>query len=112
MANQARKDAIREFKEKPVPRGAYAVRCKTTGQVWVGASRNLAATKNGCWFSLRQGGHMDKTLQAEWNAQGEEAFEYEILEKLDDDLSPMAVTDLLKEKRQQWIDRLEARGLN
>ena len=112
MANQSRKDAIREYKEKPVPRGAYAIRCKPTGQVWVGASRNLGATRNGSWFALRQGGHMDKTLQAEWNAHGEEAFEYEILEQLDDDLSPMAVTDLLKEKREHWIARLQARGLN
>ncbi len=103
-----RKEAIRKFKELKTPRGAYAVRCTATGGVWVGASRNLDAAKNGAWFALRIGSHMSKTLQAEWNAHGEPAFEYEILEKLDDDVSPMAIDDLLKEKRAHWVEQLGA----
>ena len=106
-----KKEAIRKFKERKPLSGAYAVRCATSGRVWVGAARNLDAAHNGCWFSLRIGSHIDKSLQAEWNAHGEPAFQYEILETLDGDLHALAVADLLKEKRSHWIAQLAARPL-
>ena len=110
-SNAARKEAIRKFKERKPLCGAFAVRCTATGRIWVGSSRNLDATKNGSWFSLRNGSHLDKSLQSEWNAHGEDTFQYEILEKLEDGVSPLAVADLLKEKRSYWIVRLRARPL-
>jgi hypothetical protein len=106
-----RKESIREFKERKSLLGAYAVRCVVTGRVWVGASRNLNATKNGCWFCLRGGLHQEKSLQDEWNAQGESTFQYEILESLDKDVNPLNVEDLLKEKKSEWVSRLDAQPL-
>ena len=111
LAKESRKESIRKFKEKKSLLGAYAVRCTTTGSVWVGASRNLDATKNGCWFCLRNGSHMEKSLQAEWNAQGETAFQYEILGTLDEDIHPLEIDDQLKEQKQSWMTRLNARPL-
>jgi hypothetical protein len=67
----ARKDAARKFKARKPPCGVYAVRSTTTGQVWVGSFANLEAMRNRLWFSLRQGLHRDRKLQAEWNAHGE-----------------------------------------
>jgi hypothetical protein len=55
-----------------------------TGQVWVDSSPNLDAARNGAWFFLRHRYHHNKALQAEWNTHGEEAFQYEILEQLDE----------------------------
>jgi hypothetical protein len=107
----ARKEAIRQFKQRPVHRGAFAVRCTSTGHVWVGTSLNVDSAKNGVWFALRLGKHMEKSLQEEWTAHGESAFEYEILEKLDQETHPLAVADLLKAKRSHWIERLGARRL-
>jgi hypothetical protein len=110
-SNIEKKEAIRKFKERKPSLGAYAVRCTTSGQVWVGTSRNLDATRNGCWFSLRNRGHIEKSLQQEWNAYGEEAFQYEILETLEEDLHPMAVADLLKQAGKRWVAQLNARPL-
>ena len=107
----ARKGAIQKFKERKPARGVFAVRCTATGRVWVDASRNLDATKNGSWFCLRNGSHRDKSLQEEWNAHGEAAFQYEILEKLDEDVNALAVADLLKAARIRWIAQLGARGM-
>jgi hypothetical protein len=87
------------------------VRCATSGLAWVGASRNLDATRNGCWFTLRNGGHIEKSLQQEWNAHGEAAFHYEILETLEGDLHPLAIPDLLKQTRARWVEQLNARPL-
>ena len=109
--NASRKQAIREFKEKKPLRGIYAVRCAATGQVWVGSSPNLGATQNGSWFALRLGSHFNRSLQKEWTLHGEPAFQYEILEKLDDDVTAMAVNDLLKEKKSEWVARAGAHQL-
>ena len=103
-----RKAAIRKFKEREPLRGAFAVRCLATSRVWVGSSQNLDAAKNGLWFTLRLGSHPVKSLQSEWNAHGEAAFQYEILEKLESDLHPMTVGDLLKEKKSYWVAQLAA----
>jgi hypothetical protein len=106
-----RKEAIKEFKERKPALGVFAVRCTKTGAVWVGAARNLDAKKNAIWFSLRHGSHREKSLQEEWNSCGEEAFQYEILEKLAEDVHPMAVADLLKQARSRWIAQLGAAPL-
>lgn len=53
-------------------------------------------------------GHRDQSLQVEWNARGEQDFEYEILELLDPDVAPVAVSDLLKEKKRYWMAQLTA----
>jgi hypothetical protein len=106
-----RKDAIKEYKARKPQRGAFAVRCKPTGLVWVGASPSLATMQNSVWFGLRHGAYHNKALQSAWNTYGEAAFEYEILEKLSDDVSPLAIKDLLKEQKIQWAGRLGAATL-
>jgi hypothetical protein len=42
---------------------------------------------------------------------GEPAFDYEILEKLEDDVHPLAAADLLKEKGKQWVTKMSANPL-
>jgi len=106
-----RKEAINKYKARKPNRGVFAVRCAATGQVWVGATPNLDAAKNSVWFSLRLGKHSDRDLQEKWNAHGEAAFEYEVLERLDEDESPIAVNDLLKEKKGLWAARFQAHAL-
>ncbi len=106
-----RREAKRQYKERKPRRGAFAVRCRETGQVWVGASMDLDAARNGLWFTLRHGTHLDRLLQCAWNEHGEPAFEYEVLEELEDDVFPLAVRNLLKEKRARWVARSGARTL-
>jgi hypothetical protein len=93
-----RKAAIRKFKERKPRVGVFAVRRTAAAQTWVGSAGNLDATRNRFWFCLRSGVHPDKSLQCEWNACGEQAFQYKILEELEDDLSPLAITDLLRKR--------------
>jgi hypothetical protein len=106
-----RKQAAKQFKEQKVSRGIFAVRCTSTGKVWVGASSNLPATRNGLWFMLRSGTHSEKQLQAEWTAHGEQAFEFEILYTLEDETHALAVHDRLKEEKAIWAARFSAQTL-
>lgn len=110
-SKESRKESIRQFKEKKSILGAYAVRCIASGRVWAGVSRNLDATKNRCWFCLRNGSHQEKSLQEEWNTHGEAAFQYEILDSIDREVHPLEVDDLLKEMKIEWVARLAATPL-
>jgi hypothetical protein len=107
----SRKEAIREFKERKVARGVFAVRCSASGHVWVDSSPNLNAAENSLWFCLRIGSHINKALQAEWETHGKDAFRYEVLETLSDDVSPLALKDLLKEKRRHCLAESGGRPL-
>jgi hypothetical protein len=111
MESTARKAAIRAYKERKPQRGVYALRCAATARVWVGSTPNLDAARNRLGFTLGNGSHPDRTLQADWNTHGEPAFHFETLEKLKDGVLPLAISDLLKEKKLHWLSRLSARPL-
>ena len=76
IGKEQKKEAIRQYKERKPALGVFAVRCSVTGQQWVGTSRNLDATRNSLWFSLRLGNHREAALQQEYEAHGESAFAY------------------------------------
>lgn len=71
---EARKEAIRKFKEQKPHRGVFAMQCTATARIWVGSSPNMDGSKNGLWFCLRNGSHHDKSLQEEWNSKGSKHF--------------------------------------
>lgn len=94
--------ARNEYKSRKTPKGIYAIRCKATGEVWIGASSHLDTQVNSIWFELRAGLHRNKLMQAAWTAHGEEVFAYEILEAVDDDTPALLLRDLLEERRKHW----------
>lgn len=105
MENNRKKDLIREYKEqKPTP-GIFAVR--SGASVWVGPSKNLAKQQNSIWFQLKNNGHMNKAMQAAWNADGEAAFTFEVLEEVEDE-NPQLIALLLKERDAAWREELGA----
>jgi len=107
-----RRALVREYKEREVQAGIYAIRCAQTGEVWVGGVSNVSSRQNGVWFTLRMGGHSCAGLQAAWTTHGEAAFSFEVLEVLDDKtLERLGKASLLAERRQHWIATLNAEGL-
>jgi len=110
-AKADRRKAIQDYKSRKAPRGIFCARVGTTGPAWVGSSPNLDAARNGLWFELQLGNHRNHRLQEEWNRAGEDAFRFEILEQLDDDVCTLSLNDLLKERRLHWEARLNARPL-
>jgi len=107
-----RRALVRDYKDRAVQAGIYAVRCATTGEVWIGGTPDLSTRQNGVWFALRTGGHTSPTLQQAWNAHGEGAFGFEVLEVLDDEgLERLGRASLLVERREHWRATLHAEGL-
>jgi len=111
MNRQDRKAAISAYKDIKTASGVYAVTCSVTGETWVGSSRHLDTQQNGLWFQLRLGGARNPQLQAAWTQHGANAFSFEALERLPDDLSDMARKDELKRCEAAWREQLNARAM-
>lgn len=110
MDKQSRRELIRDYKERKAVAGVYAVRCAASGEVWTAGSRNIDAQQNGLWFGLRNGGHINRAMQAAWTTHGEVTFSFEVLERIDDEaLTPQGVLDRLKVRQQYWLETLGAK---
>jgi hypothetical protein len=105
MSNARKKELLREYKETPQRAGVFAVACGENR--WIGVSRNLDKQQNSLWFQLRMGNYPNAELQKAWNANGESAFAYEVLEEVKDD-NPLIIGELLKEREAAWREKLAA----
>ena len=65
-----KKAAIAAYKERKTVAGIYLVRSKASAETWVGQAPNLEKIQNRIWFTLRQGSHQCRSLQAAWAAHG------------------------------------------
>jgi hypothetical protein len=109
MDKLSRRETVRAYKERKVPQGIFALRCATTGESWVGTSRNLDQQQNGIWFTLRHGGHPNRDLQAAWREHGSSAFIFEVVETLEtEDLGAFGLESLLKGRERHWLGALSA----
>jgi hypothetical protein len=97
-----KKAAVAAYKERKVAAGIFAVRCAASGQVWVGQAPNLDTIQNRTFFTLRQGNHPSRDLQAAWAAHGADSFTFEAVERLPDEEIPYARAALLKERAAHW----------
>ena len=106
-----RKAAIAAYKERKTIAGIYVVRCAASGEVWVGQAPNLETIQNRIWFTLRQGGHPCRSLQAAWNAHGEAGLTFAECERLEDEESAYVRNALLTERVAHWRAELKAEAI-
>jgi hypothetical protein len=108
MNSVDRKAAVAEYKRRIVVGGVYLVTCGPTGERWIGSANDLSTVKNRIWFTLGLGRSPWPTLQAAWLAHGAEAFSFEIIDRLDEDMAPYAREVALKERLAKWRGELGA----
>ena len=106
-----RKAAIAAYKERKTIAGIFVVRCAASGETWVGQAPNLETIRNRIWFSLRQGNHMCRSLQAAWNAHGEAGLTFGECERLEDEDTAYVRNALLKERMLHWQAELKAEAI-
>ena len=107
-----RKALIRQYKEMRKTAGVYRVRNLTNEKSLVGASADVPSMLNRERAQLRTGTHMNRPLQADWNALGAEAFAFEILDTLTPppdkpDWDPKDDLSLLE---AMWLEKLSPWG--
>jgi hypothetical protein len=108
---QDRKAAIVAYKERKATPGIYLIRCTASGEAWVGSAPDLATIQNRHWFSLRQGGHTQPSLQQAWARHGEAAFGFEIVEAFAEPDSAPVSHSALRDHVRAWALRLQARAI-
>jgi hypothetical protein len=106
-----RKELKTQYKQAKKEAGIYAIKNTQNGRQLVVSTPDLK-TINGKRFSLDQGSHMNKTLQAEWIQFGAAAFEFEVLEilKEPEDGEFFDRMDELKTLEKKWLAKLQPFG--
>jgi hypothetical protein len=111
MRHVDRKAALAAYKERKVVAGIYLLRCLATGQRWAGQAPDLSTIRNRVWFMLRHGSHRGRSLQAAWNANGEDAFTFEELERLDEKALEAGRERVMKARLAHWCAELGAEAV-
>ena len=106
-----KKEAIREYKLSHRPMGVFEIRNKVNGKVFVASSNNIPGRINRHKFALNHGSHASKSLQADWDESGEDAFEFETVEPVelrdDPNYDYKADLDFLEDL---WLEKLKPYG--
>jgi hypothetical protein len=108
---KTRKELQREYKERAKPAGVYQVKNTANGRLFLGSSLNLEGLLNRNRFMLRNNGHTNKALQADWNQYGPDQFIFEILEvvQVRDDPN-FNLNDELTLLEMIWLEKLQPFG--
>ncbi len=97
----------RLHKETKTEAGVYQIANTVNQKVFVGSTMNLK-TLNGKRFQLKMGSHLNKQLQEEWNAYGEDAFRIEVVEILKTkETGYFDAQHELEKLEQKWIEKLQ-----
>lgn len=80
--------------------GIYKITCSINGKVYVGSAVNIRQRWSGHISDLRNNKNRCKKLQNAWNAHGEAAFQFSVLELVEQ-------KERLIEREQFWIDELK-----
>ena len=83
--------------------GIYVIRNTISGKVYVGSSINPKKRWREHRCNLRQGKHHAPLLQRAWDARGESAFTFEVIETVHTKAEMVC-------REQYWIDTLESFG--
>lgn len=87
--------------------GVYAIYNIANGKLYIGGAKTLYRRKKRHLLSLRKGVHHNPNLQKEWIEFGEAAFNFGVIEYVED-------YSKLREREQYWMDHYQVtdRGYN
>jgi hypothetical protein len=111
MKGEERKAALAAYKQRKVAAGIYAIRCVLSGQRWVGRARDFSNVQNRLWFTLRQGIHPSRSLQAAWAQHGSGGLIFAELERLGEAALLHNREGALRERLAHWSTELEAEAI-
>jgi hypothetical protein len=106
-----KKAAVLDYKLSHPPMGVYQIRNTVNGKIWIDSSTNVPAKFKRYSLQLNGGSHVSKSLQADWNEFGADAFAFEVLEPVlpRDDPNYDYAADL-KVLQELWMEKLEPYG--
>ncbi|MGC4018549.1 MAG: GIY-YIG nuclease family protein [Muricomes sp.] len=104
MDRKRKKELILEYKNRHPEMGVISYRCKSTGESFLGISKDTKTAFNSSDFQLSLGKHPNKYLQELWNQYGEGDFERLVLKVLKYEDPVADHTDELEELREKCLE--------
>lgn len=77
-----KKTIKRAYKLQPPDRGVYQIRNLARGKAFIGRAMDLNGKLNSERFQLKNGMHANRELQKDFDELGEEAFAFQVLDRL------------------------------
>ncbi len=112
MDIKRKKELIEAYKNRHPEMGVISYKCKETGEVFLGISKDTKADFNSNNVKLKAKMHPNKRLQELWNKYGSEGFELSVVQILKYDDPNEDYTDELESLREQCLDaNLHARRI-
>jgi hypothetical protein len=106
-----RKALVRRYQETPREAGIFRVRNTATGKSLIGSSPDVPGMFNRVRFQLGAGSYPDHELQSDWNAQGPDAFTFEMLDRLEPKDEPgYDPAEDLRALKAMWLVKLTEAG--
>lgn len=107
-----RKELNLQYKETGTEAGVFAIRNTVNGKRFVQGAYDLKKM-NGKRFELQTGSSPLRELQSDWNLHGEQAFAFEVLEKVDrSKLEGRDIKQVVEELEAKWLEKLQPYGEN
>jgi hypothetical protein len=89
----------------------FRVRNTSKGKSLGGSATDLTGMLNRQRFQMKNGSHPSRELQADWNAFGPAAFEFEVLDQLKPSDKPDCdATEDLRMLKELWLEKLKTSG--
>ena len=103
MDIKRKKELIQAYKNRRPEMGVISYRCKETGEVFLGISKDTKADFNSTNTKLSTSWHPNKQLQELWNKYGPEGFELSVIKVLKYDDPNEDHTAKLESLRKQCL---------
>lgn len=109
----AKKELQRQYKERTVIGGVFAIKNTTNNKLLLDATTDLQGSKNRFSFAQMTGSCVSPKLQVEWDSQSGQSFAFEVLEELKKEATQ---TDAefaadIKVLKELWIEKLDPKTL-
>lgn len=100
-----KKELKMQAKEVKIEGGIYQIKNTKNGKRLIASTPNLKSL-NGLKFSLKNKSYINKQLQEEWTAFGEEVFEFKVLEVVTEkELEKKPMKKILEQKLETWLEK-------
>ncbi len=112
ISSERKKELQEQYRQMKPDMGILAVINKDHKRCWLEAAPNLKGKQNSVAFQLKNGSHVNRRLQKDWNELGEQAFQIVVLEQLeyDQDESKTDYREDLEVLKMMRIDKLKEQG--
>lgn len=100
----------RAYKLRPPDQGVYQIRNLVNGKAFIGWAMDLNGKLNSERFQLRNGMHANRELQKDFDELGEEAFAFQVLDRLAPREGEIDPGPELKALEDLWLETLRPFG--